>query len=441
MCSTYFISNSAKLCLMPAFFLILRYITSNPIILVICLFGSLIFITLSLSNNSKATALNRVRIHRSIAKFDVPGINSLVDKLTSRAIPNRRLVEAFGINNSFTTVDRGVHERFIVSAKAVILSMNQQKWSTFFAVSQAAVRQAFDILSASQQSLPLAATVRFTVFSAIIYQFFDVRLDDTNFADADEATRLINNLWEHSKNLEAAGPELRQELDRLQNALRRLLPNRYPCSSENQPLNTIIPAYETMWRVVLLTYVSVGFRDVGQEITQQFQKVSQDVHEYCATEGNRILSDMSINFAKEGLRLYPPTKRIHRNIPDGRNGPFNVKADIEWCHREKQIWGLDAEQFRPSRFQDWTADMKDAYMPFGAGLNQCPTARTFSYHAIVILVTALAKRLGTREYGSRVVFNDSRFDMDPTELLPSGRMDMEDWVLQMDGTEWLGRAM
>ncbi|KAI1454825.1 hypothetical protein F4805DRAFT_477226 [Annulohypoxylon moriforme] len=377
----------------------------------------------------------------SIAKFDVLRKNSLPDRLTSRAIPNQRLVQAFGIINSFTTVDRNVHERFIISAKSVILNMNPDKWSTFFTIADVAVCKARDTLLASQDSLPLAVTVRFVVFAAMIYQFFDVQLDETHFADANNAMILINSLWEHSKNLETARPELRDEQARLQTALERLLPNCFPCNPEKHPLNIIIPAYETMWRVVLLTYVSVGFRDVDPETAEQFREVVRNIPKYSTLEPKSKVMNTAINFAKEGLRLYPPTKRIHRNIPSGQNSSYNVKADVEWCHRHKGIWGPDADQYRPSRFQNCTANMNEAYMPFGAGKHRCPTASKFSYHAIIILVVVLAKRLGTKETGSKVVFNDPKLDKDLRKVLPSGRMDMENWVLEMNGTEWLGRAM
>ncbi|KAI1205623.1 uncharacterized protein F4807DRAFT_277644 [Annulohypoxylon truncatum] len=403
--------------------------------------GFVIYYIIKLFHNQQSNALEQVSRHSAVAKFDVLGENNLLDRLASRARPNQRLILVFGINNSFTTMDQNVHKNFTRSALSVILRMSPQNWLTFFTISETALNEALRLDSASQDSVPLAVTVRFVVFAAMTYQFFDVNLGGSNFADVVEATNAINNLWEQSKNIETIGPELRNEQDHLEASLRRLLPNHFPCSSEQHPLNTIIPAYETMWRVVLLTYVSAGFRDMDLETTQQFQEVIRNIPECFNSEPNCNIMDTAINFAKEGLRLYPPTKRIHRAVPNGQDGWSNVKADVEWCHRERRIWGPDAEQFRPSRFRNNTEHMDEAYMPFGAGKHKCPTSAKFSYHAIIILVVALAKRLGTRETGSKVVYNDPRCDGDAKGLLPSGRKDMDGWVLEMNGVEWLGRAM
>ncbi|KAI2469554.1 hypothetical protein F4781DRAFT_431260 [Annulohypoxylon bovei var. microspora] len=391
--------------------------------------------------NNRSNALKHIRKHRAIANFNVLGENNLLDRLKSRALPNQRLNEVFKINNSFTTMDQNIHEGFVISAKSVIHSMNPHKWANFFAVSEAALDRACGALAA-QTPLPLAAIARFVVFVAMLHQFFDAELTgNTDFADAVEATEAINNLWERSKDTQTARPGSDAEQERLQASLKRLLPKCFPCPPEKHPLNIILPAYETMWRVVLLTYVSAGFRDVHPETLQQFQEVIQNVPRCFASETASNVVGTAMNFAKEGLRLYPPTKRIHRAVPSAKSGSYNVKADVEWCHRNTHIWGPDAEQFRPSRFQGVTADMRQAYMPFGAGKHQCPTAKTFSYHAIIILVVVLAKRLGTVQTGSKVVFGNAKLDADPKELLPSGRMGMEDWTIERSGIDWLGRAM
>ncbi|KAI0895322.1 hypothetical protein F4806DRAFT_502801 [Annulohypoxylon nitens] len=400
--------------------------------LTFCLF--FIFLSaLSIVYDTQSNALEFVRSQRAIAGFDLLGKNSLLDRLTSRSIPNQRLVEAFNINNSFTTVDLDVHRKFVSSARSVILRMNPQKWSAFFAVSEVAARQAYYTLSASRDTLPLAMAVRFVVFSTMAYQFFEVVLSDTDFDDVVEATSAINNLWQQSK--KRGRRELREQ-ERLQASLRRLLPNCFPCNSEKHPLNIIIPAYETMWRVILLTFVSAGFREVDSKTTEQFREILQSISMYSSSQPSVEVMNTAQDFAKEGLRLYPPTKRIHRAIPNAQTGSYyTMAADIERCHRDKRIWGADAEQFRPSRFQNRTANMDEAYMPFGAGRHVCPTATQFSYYAIVIIVVALAKHLGTKETGSEVIFNDLELDRNPKKILPSGRMDMESWDIKVRGTE------
>lgn len=74
--------------------------------------------------------------------------------------------------------------------------------------------------------------------------------------------------------------------------------------------------------------------------------------------------------------------------------------------------------------------MKEAYLPFSIAPHRCPAADTFAPHAIIILVVVLAKGLGTLESGSNVRFGNARLDGDRSALLPSGRLDMEDWRLE-----------
>ncbi|KAI0568301.1 hypothetical protein Alg130_12204, partial [Pyrenophora tritici-repentis] len=60
---------------------------------------------------------------------------------------------------------------------------------------------------------------------------------------------------------------------------------------------------------------------------------------------------------KEALRLYPPTRRVHRMYYDEQ-----VAANIEECHRFEILGGQDPLTFRPERWQNiCTAQRQDFY--------------------------------------------------------------------------------
>lgn len=64
-----------------------------------------------------------------------------------------------------------------------------------------------------------------------------------------------------------------------------------------------------------------------------------------------------IDIAKEVLRLYPPSRRVHRDF----DGELH-RADIEACHRSKLLGGGDPLVFRPERWQDiFTAQREKRY--------------------------------------------------------------------------------
>ncbi|KAI1384268.1 cytochrome P450 [Hypoxylon trugodes] len=372
---------------------------------------------------------DNVQMFEKIADFRILGGTDLADRLRARAIPNQRLVTTFDIHSSFTTMDEAVHRHFLGESISVIHEMRPPRWFTFSTVADEALNQVLTHFEYPQRPLPLAKMARPFAFITMLYPLFGVMPANVNLDDAIQVSEEINYIWVESKREPI--PDLRENKERLQDALRRLLPDKYPCTAEENPINIIMPAYETMWRVVLHTFLAAGFREVDQETEQQFREVIENVPECLTSNSLNDAGIMAINFAKEGLRLYPPTQRINRAIPPQQPNqqPTQVSANIQEAHRYTSIWGADVLSFRPSRFGP--EKPPSAYMPFGAGRHRCPSAKDFAYKAIIIQVVALVRRLGIRDGGAKVRFNDPVLDNDGRALMPMGRMDMEGWTMEV----------
>ncbi|VDP08173.1 unnamed protein product [Soboliphyme baturini] len=82
---------------------------------------------------------------------------------------------------------------------------------------------------------------------------------------------------------------------------------------------------------------------------------------------------------KETLRLYPVAAEVVGRIcsktceikgvtiPDG----VTVVVDVWSLHRDKEIWGPDADEFKPERFVNQDKRMESAWIPFGSGPRIC----------------------------------------------------------------------
>ncbi|KAI1398040.1 hypothetical protein F4819DRAFT_489963 [Hypoxylon fuscum] len=385
-----------------------------------------------LRGRRRANALHYVREQRDIASFEILGAdNTLEGRLQSRAIPNGRLKEPFNIDSSFTTVDPAIHHEFLQRAKVDIDRMDPQHCIEFFNAADVALKRTLDYYKPLMEHVPLASVARVFTLMAVLNKFFAADVEGMDVAATEVATQKINDLWVDSK--DTSQPVSASDQDDLQLALWRLLPDCFPCEHKDNPINIIIPAYETMWRVVLLTFISAGFRSPDEATTEQFQQVVEAVPE-CFGPLDASSQELALAFAKEGLRLYPPTRHIHRAVPtDQEDGHETKVADVEACHRNTTIWGADALVFRPSRwFDPSSADKRRAYFPFGVGPHTCPAAARFGNRAVIILAVVLARHLGAHETGSIVYFWSTKIRSNGLKApLPAQRNDMERWTLEM----------
>lgn len=223
----------------------------------------------------------------------------------------------------------------------------------------------------------------------VLFELDPLRLDDRKISNITEG---INNLWIQSKGI---GMPVESDKHDLQEALAQVIPQMersIPCKN---PLNLILPAYETLWRVVLSGFLQVTFVDGGSPILRSvlarflanptITARKEPVH---GPEASGVSVDLIV---KEALRLYPSVKRVYRQFHmKNRERPENIAADIEACQRTEALWGADAERFVPSRWNHASDEAKNSYMAFGVSPLGCPAKGEFGPMMIGILMAAFA---------------------------------------------------
>ncbi|KAK6823555.1 hypothetical protein PG989_000368 [Apiospora arundinis] len=388
----------------------------------------------------------RVNAARDTINFRRFNIRTLGERLLLRALPNRRLTAAFGINNAFTTTDPRVYKNFIPYATHVINRVNadNEEWRQLTSLGQDTLWRHLSDLGHKpwdqHQQLHLASTVRILCFVVILHFLFP-GAQNIDLQAARDVTEDINRHWVQSKN--ALDPVSKREQDRLVARIRQMLPTTEKGHSytnfeeQTNPLEIILPAYETLWRVVLLTYVHLAFRGISSDGPRvKTESLAREILAGLTTHLGTGTEEEStiLMISKEALRLYPPTKRIHRATPSALHTasstpkPIIVAADIESLHRDSFIWGHNAHDFfLPRMSQGLTQHQKDAYMPFGLAPHLCPASNKFGERMVAMLIGTLFHGLGTSGTGTTIEYGDGQLDGDRHASLPTGREDAEGW--------------
>ena len=307
-----------------------------------------------------------------VALLDPPG-SSIPELLLARARPNSRLVHSFGLQNTFVSADRMVRKRFLTSARE-ILRLHTQHFAAFPDVARGVVAgSALHLRSPSHQpSIPFATFIQVVTLRIVVGSLLGGYIPEDSDEDTVFVVGAINELWTLSK--KAARPPPAALLDTLNAHLRRWMPERY-----ERPLDFVIPAYETMWRVVAVT-VARAIHDRGARVAFSAYLESPVEDQFVRFEDARPQQPSVEAFICEVLRLHPPSRGIARAAPS-RLGMFQYLwapatthvADIEALHQDTATWGSDAGIFDPMRFHEsrLSYGQKHAFMPFSHGPLRC----------------------------------------------------------------------
>lgn len=115
------------------------------------------------------------------------------------------------------------------------------------------------------------------------------------------------------------------------------------------------------------------------------EKLRQEVLRECGKEipvGDTLNKLKLVNmFILETLRLYSPVAQIQRKastvlelgcikVPEGTI----LSIPIKTIHRDKEVWGEDADEFKPQRFENGVtraSKQPNAFLPFSSGPRVC----------------------------------------------------------------------
>lgn len=159
------------------------------------------------------------------------------------ACPNKRVKEAFNIDNSFncTSRDHSNHFRTNVEAK---LYFDMAKWSSQIS----SIKRFADTALTGMSEVNISEIIQVLVMRATLTVLFEDHDIDETLADEDIKffARKVNEQWLRSKGVHSPNDLSWKLADQnaLRKALRKVFPNRNIDDKMENPMNLILPGYE-----------------------------------------------------------------------------------------------------------------------------------------------------------------------------------------------------
>lgn len=346
--------------------------------------------------------------------------NNFLAELEARAHANQRLVQVFGIDNSFTTTKKARYDAFNALSRTGI---KHADWNDLARKADTIMKLNVD----KADDVYVMPLVQSLTLRLALQVFFD-KVDATNLdgRSIDIAASEINTLWVQSKN--PACQVVFQDQSVLHRALRILLPHEHLLPKDNNPLNLILPSYETIWRVALLAFLETCRPSVAKSYELlHLQEGEMDMFSAFLRNPGVKKSEASaqkiFDFTKEALRLYPSTKRIYRDYLEDDEISKCV-IDVEARHLDQDTWcrhGDDAAEMKAFRSHENVPS--NMYMPFGQRPLECPAKSDFGERMIALIVATLHAGLRGWELDGK----GTREILTSCKSLKSGRDDLGDW--------------
>ncbi|KAF4615189.1 hypothetical protein D9613_003414 [Agrocybe pediades] len=308
-----------------------------------------------------------------------PGMIAIL--LQERADSNKRLIRALNISNTFVSSEVAVHEQFVRQARHLLNNVKGRGWQSFQSTTFDAVR--WQLEQDPSIEIPFDRFIQNITLVVVLLEILQVEnpVEALSYDDITLIANHITTLWSLSKKSDPIPPDL---LPALQAALRRIVINKnlFP-----DPLNFVVPAWETLWRVVATT---VAYSFARTDYKESFQHFSAYPSERRFARASMMPGEtVSVQaIVSEAMRLHPPSKHIGRVrcrswCPEffrkwlARPGwIFRKKsADIQKILRCHEIWGSDSDTFDPSRCQEFAGREEEQSaalgLVFGHGPLKC----------------------------------------------------------------------
>jgi len=228
---------------------------------------------------STATWLDTQRAIIDFSFFSPPGapLPDAPTRLELRAQANARLVRAFGITNSLTTSSTHIHKRFQEKAARLINEANQDpgRWTKLYRLAEEVLEGdiVFNLITA--EPLGLADCVRRMCLAVVLADNFgDEVIVHAEGGVLGRIAARVNKVWVRSK-CDQEGEGGRDEVleDMIVGLELRENRGQGEVLRVGEVLGIIMPQYETLWRVVLLTFVTAFHRQAREENVKRVEGV------------------------------------------------------------------------------------------------------------------------------------------------------------------------
>ncbi|CAF2309437.1 unnamed protein product [Rotaria sp. Silwood2] len=294
---------------------------------------------------------------------------------------NEWLIDTLSIVNPFTINDESLLKAF---KNKVITTLahwsNEKNYENLVSTIENRIKYRLSLLQLNNSKFYLSKLVKQVTLDSFLSSILNVNATEELLTELPE---LIIYLWKNRYDKKAQDrlqklllanknkfsqsdiwQQIQTILSNHSNIISKIVINDFDEKISN-PLNIIIPGWETMWRLVFYSLL---------ELLRQPKLLCElrlQLNNYSKSYRDCLLLTWIL---KETLRLYPPTKNIYRtNLKTGQHVCINVLL----IHRDKNVWGSDVLDFNPYRFKEkLTAEQEKSYLPFSIS---CPARFNFAY--------------------------------------------------------------